>query len=271
MSTFYDELKKLREEQGIDLAEIHSRTKIGIPFLKAIESGQFEILPIPYIRLFLKAYVKEVGGDPDKIIAELENYLDEKNGKSPEHKPEPTLYETEDIPEPILKQSTQTTTRTNLIKGSVLLLIFIFSIIIIRKITMDPTEAYGNRTHVLGQDIITTAQLIEDYTSFSNQTQIIDSDPPFSVKVACNQPIGFQTLVDSLNSESISLITGEQQTFSFDKELYLLFNHTRGVYIYLNGKNLNEIDGHPYPVALTLTVDPPHLSVKQYTPITSVE
>lgn len=268
MSIFYEELKKLRQEQGIDLAEIHNRTKIGTPFLKAIEAGQFDVLPTPYIRLFIKAYVKEIGGDPEKVISDLENYLHEENGTIPDTKPVPTLFDSENIPSSFIKQSTQTTSRTNLIKGSILLLIFIFSIIIIRKITMDPTQQYGERTPVLGQEVITTGQLLEDYTSVSTETRTIDSEPPFKLKIACNQPIGIQAKQDTMGYESITLITGEQKTFSFDQDLNLLFNHSRGVYVYLNGESLDNIDGHPDPVAISLTVDPPTLTIEQYTPIT---
>ncbi|NOZ04158.1 MAG: helix-turn-helix domain-containing protein, partial [FCB group bacterium] len=53
MEPFYTELKNLRERQNIELAEIQNRTKINQKFLAAIENGQFDVLPLPYIRLFL--------------------------------------------------------------------------------------------------------------------------------------------------------------------------------------------------------------------------
>ncbi len=267
MSTFYEELKTLREQQGIDLAEIHNRTKIALSFLKALEAGQFDVLPLPYIRLFLKAYVKEIGGNPEKVITNLEQYLDKKNGKTPEPKPKTDLLDSEPEPSKTITPSTPTNTRANLIKGSVLLLIFIFSIIIIRKITLDPTEQLGGRTNTLGHDITTQDQLLENYTSLSTQTQVLNIEPPFSIKITCKQPIGFQVRQDTLALESIRLITGDQKTFSFDKQLDLLLNHFQGVYIYLNGENLNFIESHPYPVALSVTVNPQQLTIRQYTPI----
>ena len=75
MSSFYEELKSLREEQGIDLEEIHNRTKINLNSLQAMEAGQFDILPTPYIRLFLKAYVIEIGADVDGTLNQLEHHL----------------------------------------------------------------------------------------------------------------------------------------------------------------------------------------------------
>ena len=75
MSSFYEELRSLREEQGIDLEEIHNRTKINLNSLQAMEAGQFDILPTPYIRLFLKAYVIEIGADVDDTLNQLEHHL----------------------------------------------------------------------------------------------------------------------------------------------------------------------------------------------------
>ena len=75
MAQFYKELKDLRESRGISLEEIHERTKINIPYLKAIEEGDFTILPIPYLRLFLRAYAEEIGGDSQRALEQLDSFL----------------------------------------------------------------------------------------------------------------------------------------------------------------------------------------------------
>ncbi len=61
MAQFYKELKELRESQEISLEEIQDRTKINFKYLEAIEQGDFKILPVPYLRLFLRAYAEEIG------------------------------------------------------------------------------------------------------------------------------------------------------------------------------------------------------------------
>ena len=45
MAELHKNLKSLRRERKIDLKAIEKRTKIDIEYLKAIESGKFEILP----------------------------------------------------------------------------------------------------------------------------------------------------------------------------------------------------------------------------------
>lgn len=79
MEKFYEELKTLRERQDIELTEIQNRTKINLEILEAFERGEFDALPLPYIRLFLRAYVIEIGGDPDEALTQLEHYLSNKN------------------------------------------------------------------------------------------------------------------------------------------------------------------------------------------------
>ena len=80
MSTFFEKYKKIRREQKIDLSDIENRTKINVKYFKAIESGNFEVIQQPYLRLFLKAYINEIGADPDIAIDELTEYLLRKDG-----------------------------------------------------------------------------------------------------------------------------------------------------------------------------------------------
>ena len=79
MSDFYKELKELRVEAGINLEEIHSRTKISLEALRSIESGQFNKLPRTYIRLFVRAYANEIGADDAKALRELEKILNKES------------------------------------------------------------------------------------------------------------------------------------------------------------------------------------------------
>ena len=75
MSDFYKILKDTRIQRGIELEEIQTRTKINIKFLNAIENGKFDLLPEPYIRLFLRAYSTEIGLDSVKLLNQFDLML----------------------------------------------------------------------------------------------------------------------------------------------------------------------------------------------------
>lgn len=83
MATFYIELQELRKSKDISLEQIHDRTKINIRYLRAIEAGDFDILPIPYLRLFLRAYSDEIGGNAERALEQLDSFL----GTSSSHIP----------------------------------------------------------------------------------------------------------------------------------------------------------------------------------------
>lgn len=67
-----DELRKARETQNISLEDLTASTRISVRFLKAIEEGNFSVLPQTYIRAFIRDYAREVGLNPDDIIRKFE-------------------------------------------------------------------------------------------------------------------------------------------------------------------------------------------------------
>ena len=75
MAQFYKELKELRVSKEISLEDLESKTKINIKYLKAIEEGDFNVLPSPYLRLFIRAYATEIGGDADRALDQLDSFV----------------------------------------------------------------------------------------------------------------------------------------------------------------------------------------------------
>jgi flagellar biosynthesis protein FlhG len=61
------DLQRVREERGVSLEEIASVSKIGVRYLRYIESDRHSLLPaVVYLRGFLKEYAKAVGLEPDR-------------------------------------------------------------------------------------------------------------------------------------------------------------------------------------------------------------
>ena len=74
IDSFFTELKNHREKQGVKLEEISDFTKINIKYLEAIENGDFNILPVVYMRLFLRSYSNYIGTDSKKALEDFESY-----------------------------------------------------------------------------------------------------------------------------------------------------------------------------------------------------
>src|SRR5262245_48071423 len=65
-------LKQAREEQRITLENASESTRIRMPYLQALEVGDFSVLPSPVqARGFLRNYAEYLGLDFDRLLAEL--------------------------------------------------------------------------------------------------------------------------------------------------------------------------------------------------------
>lgn len=65
-------LKEAREKKDISLREASQATKIGLNFLKALESDQYDVFPnLVYLRAFLKNYANFLDLDGEKMAREF--------------------------------------------------------------------------------------------------------------------------------------------------------------------------------------------------------
>lgn len=72
------DLKALRESRGLTLEDIFLMTRVSITNLKAIENGEFHLLPAPvYTKRFIQVYANSIGIDAGNILAHYQHYVDE--------------------------------------------------------------------------------------------------------------------------------------------------------------------------------------------------
>ena len=77
---FYLELKEKRKIQNLDINKISEETKINIKHLIAIESGDFNVIPNTYLRLFIKTYAQYLKLDYQQILNKYESESNKKEG-----------------------------------------------------------------------------------------------------------------------------------------------------------------------------------------------
>lgn len=277
MAPFYEELKSLREKQGIDLEEIHNRTKINLESLQAIESGQFDILPTPYIRLFIKAYAIEIGGDTNETLNQLEHHLNLMGRESSlESKRKRTRRSSGPSPESDQKHlppKPSRSLRSTLTKILPIVIIWFFALIIFHKIYQVPENTdFSEQSIVNGTNYISEEKLLSDYKLEKSDEKAISSisteiTSPFSLKIIPSQSVECLVKEDTLPSQKFVKKSGEVSTFLIERRLDILLNHTLGIKVTLNGEPLNDIASQPYPLRITLLSDPPILGTKYYIPI----
>jgi cytoskeleton protein RodZ len=78
-------LKQVREERGLPLKDIATRTKISVAALEALERNDLSRLPGGIFgRAFVRAYALELELDPDKTVADFQASLEEVERKAAE-------------------------------------------------------------------------------------------------------------------------------------------------------------------------------------------
>ena len=74
-TTFFRELKSVREARHISLSQISEATMIGVQFLEAIEQGKVSILPQTYVRAFIREYASVIGLNPQEVMQKYDEAL----------------------------------------------------------------------------------------------------------------------------------------------------------------------------------------------------
>ena len=274
MAEFYTELKALREEQGIDLEEIHQRTKISFASLNAIENGQFSQLPHTYVRLFIRAYAAEIGADADETLNQLEVFLG--NQPAPATPKKDLEQESPELPTPSEIESADLSARNrsaknmrkDVVTGIILVAISIFAIYIIRVINAE--EAAKAPIEYLSEfqeeGPITDQILQNDYYVLTQSTQILETEAPCTLKLATAERVWYRAQSDRISPAEAVLPIGDNRLIEFDDSLEILFKHTNGLNLYLNGLTLNSFDKSQNPVKIFISTIDKMVTIQHFTP-----
>ena len=273
MSDLHKKLKALRREQKIDLAAIEKRTKINLEYLKAIESGKFEVLPSTYIRLFLKAYCVEIGADPVDAMRQMDILLGVEGSETipiPEvETPIEENSEPNESTEKIAMDLPPHEMRSDWVKGVTMIVVLIFSIYIVKQIVSNkPSQVFDNNA-VLEQtvELITDFELINDYVLDKTNTGSLEVDPPYQAKIVARKAqVWFRTETDSALPIENILHKEQQDHFRFVRRFDILINPTNNVDLYWSGQRVPYLESTPHPAKITLDGTAKTVTVQHYVP-----
>ncbi|GIR89298.1 MAG: hypothetical protein CM15mP87_07900 [Candidatus Neomarinimicrobiota bacterium] len=208
MAQFYKELKDLRESRGISLEEISERTKINISYLNAIESGSFSEIETPYLRLFLRAYAEEIGGDSQRSLEQLDSFL---GTNRPKVVSSQMNDDDEDELETDYSQSFSFSgkrLRQDYIIGGVLSLVLLFAIAIFQKIFDEESNAIitneGPRMQNLTKPIF-WSDLQKNFILDQTSEELLPITPPLFLKIKTLAQTAYTYTRDSMPPVSKSI------------------------------------------------------------------
>ncbi len=270
METFIKKYQEKRVQQKISLEDLHKRTKISVKHLEAIEKGQFNILPNAYVRLFFKAYVAEIGGDSEKALSEFDKHFVDYKDKIETKLDEldkPLIKPKQLVKKSVLFSKNTLSSRSNLINGLILLLIWIFAIIIIRKITISNNqEIISDQTSRNGQ-FVNEEILQSNYQEVSKTERILDINPPYTVTIIASDQTFLSVITDLKSEEQFFMDKDDQRSISFLNELDLFLDVGINSELFINGEPHQINATQPYPVRIIITTNPLQIAISQFSPL----
>ena len=263
---FYSHYKKIRREYKISLEDISRRTKIDIKYLKALESGKFIEIPGVYLRLFFKAYIREIGCDVDEAIDSLDDFLNKKTDER--------IIDSQYEPEKkdIFNIQLSDIQRSNILIG------FIFIIVLVAIITLQnrPTSSVFDKEESLrlNQNDLESLYTINSEESFaedlkfpvtirfesSDENYIYFSDDnseqEYFICDICDK-VKSDVINEKWNGENKTIIIGNTS----DIKLILYSKSQFG-----SSVDLSSLVTNGFPVVVNLKSDPTVVSVIKYIP-----
>ena len=280
MIEFYKNLKKLREEKGISLEDINKRTKINITILRSLENGEFAEISETYLRLFIRAYAAEIGADPDKTIFDLDDFLSikDKGDQKREYLRNKVEEKVEEKVGLNPNKRSAKDMRSDIIKGSVLIVILIFAIYIIRLINEEEINQHDNDSAEYVQssplnsfidksyinENLWKESLLNDFDILSESYQAIGSSPPLTFKITTAERVWYRYMVDSLKLLESVIPRGDNHQYKFNRSLKVLFNHSNTLSLYLNNNEIKNLKASPSRVIINISYPDKQVKLRHF-------
>lgn len=246
LNKFADELKTKREESGLTLKQLATKTRIDLKFLEAIEEGNFAFLPELYVKAFVKQFAKTIGLDENIT---LKKYEAAKEGKEydpnppamPEEKVITQEHQTSDdakTPEQLVPQKVEET--KPIVKSTSPLKSYVDE----TKTKNVEDESKANKQLMIfglgGVGLIIVAALV--YLIFFNQSNkiIVEETPIDEVLLESNERYSEEPSFDQSAADSVNMFTSSDS-------LYLTFfaKETSWVYVVLDNNRTQEFTLNP--------------------------
>lgn len=268
---FYSKYKRFRLDNKISLEDIQRRTKIDLISLKAIESGKFSQISNIYVRLFFKAYLKEIGVDIDEGVQELDNFLNQKKNNS---KPIARKKKAKEDDKSLKFVDIMNT--DNMFNSNILIGAAIFFILVLLSFALNNSSDVSN-VDKENELRISNSSLEKIYTI---RSQEILSEQAFSFPITIRFQSNNENYIEYSDSTSAKEYfifddTSTNQSNSFseiwngEQKTFLIANTVNFELIFFSQDTFTDLSKNivnDFPIKIDLIADPLSVSITKYIP-----
>jgi cytoskeletal protein RodZ len=260
---FGQELINARKFKHISLEQISEETKISLRYLKAIEDGEWDVLPRPYMEVFLRAYAEAAGMNVPKVMKKYREMVRSELpvGEEPDHLTAREKVEIPGAPFPFIKFLGRI--KVPIAIGAVLVLILILWIIF----------GSGNRQRTLTPPVDTSTRLDSSYqpgeeaaasglqgegekTPASVSGNLTHTKLPetkeFTLSARARERCWLQATIDQNRVRDVYLYPGDQITLRAQQQIHLVVGNAGGLELSLAGQVLDSLGPSQKPVTIVI-------------------
>ena len=274
---FYSRYKRFRLENKISLEDIQRRTKIDVDSIKAMESGKFsEISPV-YVRLFFKAYLKEIGVDLDEGMSELDNFLNQKSSNSKGEDKKEKKIDKNNNPKFVDIIKTKKAINPNILIGLVGFLILILISFLLNN-SSDISNIAKEKELRISQSLLDNLYVVRTEEVLSEENFIF----PITIRFKSNNE-NYMKYSDGISEKeyfvfddgSINQPSSFSEIWNGDDRSFLIANTANFELVFYNPsepisektfRNFSDNIVNDFPVKIDLISDPLSISITKYIP-----
>lgn len=249
LKIFSEELKKIREEKNITIDNIHNSTRIDKKFIKAIESGEFNIIDELYIKAFLREYAVSIGLNSAEVVRKYElaksgklAEYNENNAQIIEEKSpnKPKVFVSSDLSDTTIEYSQKNNRQLliPLLGISFLVIVALIYLIFIKD----------SKTIIVQQkpfdEVLEDIERYDDSERFSYSgidSTAVDSSNNAKLKlmIKAKDKVWIRVIIDKKNQDEFFISKDSTKILNASHNFSLLLGNAGVVSLILNGKPLN--------------------------------
>jgi cytoskeletal protein RodZ len=266
IQAFGRELVDARNYKGMSLEQIADITKIDVRYLKAMETGDWDMLPQPYMEAFLKAYAEAVGMNIPKVMKKYREMVQRKlAAEPPEQAAEPPEAPPQEAADSRLSRDLFKFVLLGLVVFSVaaLLLIFLFNpfkestqiepVPVVRESETVPTEG---SSHDFPADTAQTLPAAPADSAVADTQKAFSPDQiPVGIhlRARATQPCWLRAALDEKTVQDVILQPGDTLIWNAAERVELFIGNAGGLDLSMDGQALGVLGPAGRPVTIVIT------------------
>lgn len=266
---FGRELINARDYKKISVEQISEITKIDVRYLRAMEQGDWDLLPRPYMKAFLKAYAETVGMNVPKVLKKYREMVQTELVAHPEEDEDEEDAETKPTQEEISVFPSSTKQKIKIIGAAVIALLVVVLLFLFFRSGNDELESAQSKrtTSVPSESTKPEPTPVEVKTEGQSQPEIMAEDQgpgqalispgrrtPSEIIVVAHalDKCWLQATMDGQRVRDVLLSPGDEITLQAVNELHLVVGNAGGLEMILAGDTLRTLGPPNKPITMVI-------------------